>query len=110
MNIKEHLSNYSKNLTINDICQNDMSEYNYFKEFIINHYSLEHIKIYNYLKYVKIIRQKILYDTNGLYDTYLQRIDNIIKREQDAFAAQSRKKVEAPAAPPPATPPAHLRK
>jgi hypothetical protein len=78
MNIKEHLSNYSKNLTINDICQNDMSEYNYFKEFIINHYSLEHIKIYNYLKYVKIIRQKILYDTNGLYDTYLQRIDNII--------------------------------
>ena len=36
------------------------------------------------------------------------RIDNIIKREQDAFAAQSRKKVEAPAAPPPATPPSFI--
>jgi hypothetical protein len=78
MNIKEHLLNHSKNLTIHDIFESDMAEYNYFKEFVVNHYSLEHIKIYNYLKYVKIIRQKIVYDTNGLYDSYLQRIDNII--------------------------------
>ena len=78
MNIKEHLSNYAKNLTIHDIFETDMAEYNYFKEFIMNHYSLEHIKIYNYLKYVKIIRQKIVYETNGLYESYLQRINNII--------------------------------
>jgi hypothetical protein len=78
MNIKEHLSNYSKNLTINDIFESDMAEYNYFKEFIVKHYSLDHIKEFNYLKYVKIIRQKIVNDSNGLYDTYLQRIDNII--------------------------------
>ena len=68
MNIKEHLSNYSKNLTINDIFESDMAEYNYFKEFIVKHYSLDHIKEYNYLKYVKIIRQKIVNDSNGLYD------------------------------------------
>ena len=78
MNIKEHLSNYSKNLTIHDILESDMAEYNYFKEFIVKHYSLDHIKEYNYLKYVKIIRQKIVYDSNGLYDTYLKKIDNII--------------------------------
>ena len=78
MNIKEHLSNYAKNLTINDIYETDMAEYNYFKMFIINHYSLEHIKEFNYLKYVKIIRQKIVYITNGLYESYLQRINNII--------------------------------
>ena len=78
MNIKDHLSNYAKNLTIHDIFETDMAEYNYFKMFIFNHYSLEHIKIYNYLKYVKIIRQKIVYETNGLYESYLQRINNII--------------------------------
>lgn len=78
MDIKDHLSNYAKNLTIHDIYETDMAEYDYFKEFIVNHYSLEHIKIYNYLKYVKIIRQKIVYETNGLYESYLQRINNII--------------------------------
>jgi len=78
MSIKEHLSNYSKNLTTQDIHENDMAEYNYFKDFIIKHYGLDHIKKNNYLKYVKIIRQKIVYETNGLYDTYLQKINGII--------------------------------
>jgi len=78
MSIKEHLSNYSKNLTTFNIHENDMSEYHYFKDFIIKHYNLDHIKKHNYLKYVKIIRQKIVYQTNGLYDKYLQKINDII--------------------------------
>ena len=80
MNIKEYLLKYSKNLTINDIEKNDMSEYKYFKNFINKHYSLEHIKEHNYLKYVKIIRQKIVYETNQLYDINLEKINDIINK------------------------------
>ena len=52
--LKQFLLHCSKNLTTNDIFENDMSDYNYFYSFIKKHYSLEHIKQHNYLKYVNM--------------------------------------------------------
>ena len=77
--LKQFLLHCSKNLTTNDIFENDMSEYNYFYSFIKKHYSLEHIKQHNYLKYVKISRQKISYETGELYEKYINKIICIIE-------------------------------
>jgi hypothetical protein len=76
--LKIFLLKFSKNLTTNEIFENDMSEYNYFYSFIKKHYSLEHIKEHNYLKYVKISRQKICYEKCDLYENYINKITSII--------------------------------
>lgn len=74
------LQDYGKNLTTNDVIENKMLDYNYFYEFIKKHYDLNHIKKYNYLKYVKIIRQKIVFDKESNYENLVQYINDIFHK------------------------------
>lgn len=80
MDFRIFLQEYGKNLTTNDVIENKMLDYNYFYEFIKKHYDLNHIKKYNYLKYVKIIRQKIVFDKESNYENLVQYINDIFQK------------------------------
>jgi len=80
MDIHNYLLKYSKNLNESDICHLDMENYDNLKKFIDNHYNLEHLKENNYLKYVKVTRQKIVLSGNTEYDTLIDKI-NILFEE-----------------------------
>ena len=74
------LRDYGKNLTTDDVIENKMLDYNYFYQFIKKHYDLNHIKKHNYLKYVKIIRQKIVFDKKSSYEHLVQQINDTFQR------------------------------
>ena len=61
MNFIDYLKCHAKNLNNKDIKHMNIEKYKIFKEFIDEHYELEYMKKNNYIKYVKIIRQKIVY-------------------------------------------------
>jgi len=80
MDFRIFLQDYGKNLTTNDVIENKMLDYNYFYEFIKKHYDLNHIKKHNYLKYVKITRQKIVFNKESIYENLVQHINDIFQK------------------------------
>tara|TARA_B110000483_G_scaffold243162_1_gene331620 strand:+ start:970 stop:2157 length:1188 start_codon:yes stop_codon:yes gene_type:complete len=77
MNIHDYLIKYTKNINENDICNYDMENFDKFKKFIDNHYTLNHLKNNNYIKYVKVIRQKIVLMGNNNYEILINKINKI---------------------------------
>jgi len=77
MNIHDYLIKYTKNINENDINDYNMENYDNFKNFIDNHYTLEHLKNNNYIKYVKVIRQKIVLMGNNNYELLINKINKI---------------------------------
>jgi hypothetical protein len=78
MDFRIFIQDYAKNLTTNDIIENKMINYEYFYQFVKKHYDLNHVKKHNYLKYVKIIRQKIVLDKESTYEKLVQSINDIL--------------------------------
>ena len=80
MELNYFLKKYFNQLSSKNICEkNNFEDYNNFKDFIINHYKLSHIEIFNYIKYVKIKRQIIKIKDENKYDKLISNINNLIK-------------------------------
>jgi hypothetical protein len=62
-----------------------MEDYNSFKNFIDNHYNLEHLRTNNYLKFVKVSRQKIVLSGVIDYNKMIDDINNIFKIMNDNY-------------------------
>lgn len=77
MNIHDYLIQYAKNVNEDDIYDYKMEDYNNFKIFINNHYNLEHLKENNYIKYVKVMRQRIVLLGNNNYEKIINNINKI---------------------------------
>ena len=80
MNLNDYLKNKIKNINEDDICHMDILKYNDFKQFVDEHYNLIHLKNNNYLKYVKVIRQKIVYTNEEKYEELIDEINIIFKK------------------------------
>ena len=78
MDLNSYLLKKCKNLNNNDIYEFSMEVYDNFYHFIENHYSLEHMKNNNYIKYVKVMRQKLLNDKPDEYNFLLNSINKLI--------------------------------
>ena len=85
MNIYDYLNNITKNLTEDDIYNLNMESYDNFKNFIDKHYNLEYMKKNNYLKFVKVTRQKIVLSGVIEYDQYIDKINKIFEEMNDSF-------------------------
>ena len=83
MDLIDYLKKYAQNLNNEDIKHMNIEKYEYFKKFINDHYELEYMKKNNYIKYVKIIRQKIVYLYHDQYYYYIDEINQIIKMMSD---------------------------
>ena len=79
MNIYDYLKIHSKNLTTYNIHDQNMEDYQSFKTFIDEHYNLKHIQKNNYIKYVKVTRQKIVFINYDKYHFYINQINQIIE-------------------------------
>ena len=80
MNLNDYLKNKIKNINEDDICHMNILEYNDFKQFVDEHYNLNHLKNNNYLKYVKVVRQKIVYTNEEKYEDLIDEINAIFKK------------------------------
>ena len=80
MNLNDYLKNKLKNINEDDICHMNILEYNDFKQFVNEHYNLNHLKNNNYLKYVKVVRQKIVYTNEEKYEELIDEINAIFKK------------------------------
>ena len=79
MDIKIYLKKFYEQLTPKNInTDNEFIEYEGFEKFIYAHYTLEHIKKHNYIKYVKIQRFVLVNQENSLFRKYLSQINDII--------------------------------
>lgn len=78
MNLNSYLLDKCKNLNNKDIHEYSMEIYDNFYYFIENHYSLEHMKKNNYIKYIKVMRQKLLNDKPDEYNFLLNKINQLI--------------------------------
>lgn len=78
MNLNSYLLDKCKNLNNKDIHEYSMEIYENFYYFIENHYSLEHMKKNNYIKYIKVMRQKLLNDKPDEYNFLLNKINQLI--------------------------------
>ena len=80
MDLNQFLRQHFNQLSQLDISnENNFETYDNFKQFILDHYELNHIKKNNYIKYVKIKRQILkLNDENG-YFKHFKKINSIIK-------------------------------
>jgi hypothetical protein len=83
MDLIDYLKTHAQNLNKKDIKHMNIEKYEYFKKFIDDHYELEYMKKNNYIKYVKIIRQKIVYLYHDQYYYYIDEINQIIKIMSD---------------------------
>lgn len=79
MNINKYLQNNLKNLCEEDIYNLKMEDYDNFKKFIDKHYNLNHLRNNNYLKFVKVTRQKIALGGNTDYEELISKINNIFQ-------------------------------
>lgn len=77
MHICDFLKKNTKNLSKNDISDYKMEKYENFTKFIEYHYNLEYMKKNNYIKYVKVIRQKIVLLETYNYDNLINKINKI---------------------------------
>lgn len=79
MELNDFLKSYFNQLSTKNICEkNNFENYENFKEFIITHYHIKHVEIFNYIKYVKIKRQIIKLREESVYISYIDRINKII--------------------------------
>jgi hypothetical protein len=80
MDIYTFLKRHFNRLSCNDISdKNDFSSYDNFKNFILEHYQLQHVESNNYIKYVKIKRQMLKLTDEKKYIKYIHKINSIIK-------------------------------
>jgi len=80
MQLNNYFNNYFDVLTHDDISEkNSFNNYDNFKNFIINHYNLDHLESNNYIKYVKVKRQILILEDKISYDTLLSKINSIIR-------------------------------
>ena len=80
MELNKFLKNYFNQLSCKNICdKNNFDDYDNFKQFIINHYHLNHVELFNYIKYVKIKRQIIKLKDGILFNKHINDINYIIK-------------------------------
>jgi hypothetical protein len=80
MNIETYLIKEFDQLSIKNISnENEFLTYDNFKKFIIEHYDLEHIEKYNYIKFVKIKRHILFLKEGEEYNFLLSEINNVIK-------------------------------
>ena len=79
MDFKQYLLGYCKNLNKSDVNEYSMDVYDNFHNFISKHYSLNHMKNHNYIKYVKVMRQKLLDHNPKEYNYLLNKIDSLIQ-------------------------------
>ena len=78
MNLNSYFLDKCKNLNNKDIHEYSMEIYENFYYFIENHYSLEHMKKNNYIKYIKVMRQKLLNDKPDEYNFLLNKINQLV--------------------------------
>ena len=79
MELNDFLKSYFNQLSSKNICEkNNFDNYDNFKEFITDHYHINHVEIYNYIKYVKIKRQIIKLKEESIYIPYIDKINKII--------------------------------
>ena len=79
MNLNNYLEKNFFRITSNsESFQNDFHDYENFKKFINDHYSLDHLKNHNYIKYVKVIRQIIRINEELKYNNLITKINSII--------------------------------
>jgi hypothetical protein len=84
MHINTFLKDHFHQLDLNDIAEdNDFSDYDIFRKFIHEHYSLSHLKSNNYIKYVKVKRQMLKLSDEKRYMDYIHKIDDVIKIMND---------------------------
>jgi hypothetical protein len=80
MQLNNYFNNYFDVLSHDDISEkNSFKNYDNFKDFIINHYNLDHLESNNYIKYVKVKRQILILEDKISYDTLLSKINSIIR-------------------------------
>jgi len=80
MNIENILKKEFDQLSIKNVCNNnEFLTYENFKNFILKHYDLDHIKKCNYIKYVKIKRQILKLKEDDIYTKLLNDINSTIK-------------------------------
>jgi hypothetical protein len=63
----------------NESFYNDFHNYENFKNFVNEHYSIEHLKKNNYIKYVKVKRHMMKLNENNKYNNILNKINYIIQ-------------------------------
>lgn len=79
MELNTYISKYFNVLTCNDISEkNNFKNYDNFKNFIIEHYNLDHLESNNYIKYVKVKRQIIKLKEGDNYVNILSNINLIV--------------------------------
>ena len=80
MDINDFLCKYFNRLSGDDISDiNHFTTYDNFKQFILDHYQLDHVEKNNYIKYVKIKRQMLKLIDWGKYTKYINKINSIIE-------------------------------
>lgn len=57
----------------------DMTNFSEFYDFVKERYSLEHMREFNYIKYVKVKREMLTYYNTDNYVNKIQQINNILK-------------------------------
>ena len=84
MHINTFLVEHFNQLNLSDISENnDFSDYDIFRKFVNEHYSLNHLKHNNYIKYVKVKRQILKLKDEKRYMGYIDKIDSVIKVMND---------------------------
>jgi hypothetical protein len=79
MELKNFLKNHFDQLTEKDVDEtDDITQYEKFNKFICSHYSLDHLREFNYIKYVKVQRQVLKLKDNNTYMKYINSIDELI--------------------------------
>ncbi len=79
LDLNRYINKYFNMLSYDDLSEeNNFKDYDNFKNFIVSHYNLNHMKLNNYIKYVKVRRQIIILTKGEEYMNLLTKINSII--------------------------------
>jgi hypothetical protein len=82
--LKQYLKQYFTHLQLEHLIEDDdFTNYERFRKFIHEHYNLEHLMNFNYIKYVKVKRQIMIMSDGAKYFHYISIINSIIKQMAD---------------------------